>query len=194
MAARVFGADWTFYVLAGSSASNRIVIQASVGQDEMVVVDRNCHKSLNHAMTLARSRPVYFQPSRNGYGMIGLIPPSRFTAAHIAGLVKDSPLSKGARSTDAVHAVVTNPTYDGILYNVDRVATLLADTSTKPGTRTASSILCTATASRWACRATCRSGPRSSACSRPTRCCRPSRWPPTSMSATANAARSRGLR
>jgi arginine decarboxylase len=126
MAARVFGADWTFYVLAGSSASNRIVIQAAVGQDEMVVVDRNCHKSLNHAMTLARSRPVYFQPSRNGYGMIGLIPPSRFTAKHIAGLVKDSPLSKGAKSTDAVHAVVTNPTYDGILYNVDRVAELLA--------------------------------------------------------------------
>jgi arginine decarboxylase len=126
MAARVFGADWTFYVLAGSSASNRIVIQACVGQDEMVVVDRNCHKSLNHAMTLARSRPVYFQPSRNGYGMIGLIPPSRFEAAHIAGLVKDSPLSKGANSSEAVHAVVTNPTYDGILYNVDRVAQLLA--------------------------------------------------------------------
>ena len=126
MAARVFGADWTFYVLAGSSASNRIVIQACVGQDEMVVVDRNCHKSLNHAMTLARSRPVYFQPSRNGYGMIGLIPPSRFEAAHIAGLVKDSPLSKGANSSEAVHAVVTNPTYDGILYNVDRVAELLS--------------------------------------------------------------------
>lgn len=127
MAARIFGADWTFYVLAGSSASNRIVIQASVGKDEMVVVDRNCHKSLNHAMTLANSRPVYFQPSRNGYGMIGLIPPKRFTKEHIRKLVKDSPLTAGANSTEAVHAVVTNPTYDGILYNVDRVASLLAD-------------------------------------------------------------------
>jgi arginine decarboxylase len=127
MAARVFGADWTFYVLAGSSASNRIVIQAAVGKDEMVVVDRNCHKSLNHAMTLAGSRPVYFQPSRNGYGMIGLIPPKRFAKEHIRKLVKDSPLTAGAASTEAVHAVVTNPTYDGILYNVDRVAQLLAD-------------------------------------------------------------------
>lgn len=127
MAARIFGADWTFYVLAGSSASNRIVIQAAVGKDEMVVVDRNCHKSLNHAMTLANSRPVYFQPSRNGYGMIGLIPPKRFTREHIRKLVKDSPLTAGANSTEAVHAVVTNPTYDGILYNVDRVAALLAD-------------------------------------------------------------------
>ena len=127
MAARVFGADWTFYVLAGSSASNRIVIQAAVGKDEMVVVDRNCHKSLNHAMTLAGSRPVYFQPSRNGYGMIGLIPPKRFTKEHIRKLLKDSPLTAGANSAEAVHAVVTNPTYDGILYNVDRVAQLLAD-------------------------------------------------------------------
>lgn len=127
MAARVFGADWTFYVLAGSSASNRIVVQAAVGTDELVVVDRNCHKSLNHAMTLAGSRPVYFQPSRNGYGMIGLIPPKRFTKKHIAGLVKDSPLTKGAKSTEAVHAVVTNPTYDGILYNVDKVTALLSE-------------------------------------------------------------------
>lgn len=127
MAARVFGADTTFYVLAGSSASNRIVIQASVGTNEMVVVDRNCHKSLNHAMTLAGSRPVYFQPSRNGYGMIGLIPPKRFTKDHIKGLIRNSPLTAGAASTEAVHAVVTNPTYDGILYNVDKVTALLAD-------------------------------------------------------------------
>jgi arginine decarboxylase len=126
MAARVFGADWTFYVLAGSSASNRIVIQAGVGKDEIVVVDRNCHKSLNHAMTLASSRPVYFQPSRNGYGMIGLIPPKRFTKEHIRGLVAKSPLSKDAKSDAPVHAVVTNPTYDGLLYNCDRVAELLA--------------------------------------------------------------------
>ena len=98
MAARVFGADWTFYVLAGSSASNRIVVQAAVGNDEIVVVDRNCHKSLNHAMTLAGSRPVYFQPSRNGYGMIGLIPPKRFAKAHIDKLIADSPLAGGAKS------------------------------------------------------------------------------------------------
>jgi arginine decarboxylase len=119
MAARIFGADWTLYVLAGSSASNRIVVQASVGDGETVVVDRNCHKSLNHAMTLAGSHPVYFQPSRNGYGMIGPIPAARFTKQHIDGLVGDGP--------KPVHAVVTNPTYDGILYDVDEVVRRLAD-------------------------------------------------------------------
>ncbi|WP_130618018.1 Orn/Lys/Arg decarboxylase N-terminal domain-containing protein [Dyella amyloliquefaciens] len=126
MAARVFGADWTFYVLAGSSASNRIVAQAAIGRDEMVVADRNCHKSLNHAMTLCGARPVYFQPSRNGYGMIGLIPPKRFSKTHIQGLVADSPLTAGAKSTEPVYAVVTNPTYDGLLYNVDKVTELLS--------------------------------------------------------------------
>ncbi|MHA6203660.1 Orn/Lys/Arg family decarboxylase [Dyella soli] len=126
MAARVFGADWTFYVLAGSSASNRIVAQASIAKDDMVVIDRNCHKSLDHAMILCGARPVYFQPSRNGYGMIGLIPPKRFTKEHIRGLIADSPLSKDATSKEPVHAVVTNPTYDGLLYNVDRVTELLA--------------------------------------------------------------------
>jgi len=126
MAARVFGADWTFYVLAGSSASNRIVAQAAIGRDEMVVADRNCHKSLNHAMTLSGARPVYFQPSRNGYGMIGLIPPKRFTKAHIQSLIADSPLTAGAKSKEPVYAVVTNPTYDGLLYNVDKVAELLS--------------------------------------------------------------------
>ncbi len=126
MAARVFGADRTLYVLAGSSASNRIVVQASIGQDEMVIADRNCHKSLNHAMTLSGARPVYFQPSRNGYGMIGLIPPKRFARAHIQKLIADSPLSAGAKSKEPVYAVVTNPTYDGLLYNVDKVAEWLS--------------------------------------------------------------------
>ncbi|WP_266182690.1 Orn/Lys/Arg decarboxylase N-terminal domain-containing protein [Dyella humicola] len=127
MAARIFGADWTLYVLAGSSASNRIVVQASVGANDMVIADRNCHKSLNHAMTLSGARPVYFQPSRNGLGMIGLIPPKRFTKEHIRSLIAASPLTAGANSKEPVYAVVTNPTYDGIMYNVDKVAEWLAE-------------------------------------------------------------------
>jgi arginine decarboxylase len=93
----------------------------------MVIADRNCHKSLNHAMTLSGARPVYFQPSRNGLGMIGLIPPKRFTKEHIKSLIANSPLAVDARSKEPVYAVVTNPTYDGLLYNVDKVAELLAE-------------------------------------------------------------------
>jgi len=126
-AARIFGADWTFYVLGGSSTSNQIVGHAAIGEDEMVIADRNCHKSLDHALTITRARPVYFRPTRNGYGMIGLIPASRFTAEHIRSLIERSPLAAKAVSKEPTYAVVTNPTYDGLCYHVDRVVELLAE-------------------------------------------------------------------
>jgi arginine decarboxylase len=125
-AARIFGADWTFYVLAGSSNSNRIVCGGAVAADEMVIADRNCHKSLNHGLTLCQARVVYFQPTRNGYGMIGLIPLSRFSPEHIRDLIAKSPLSANAVSQEPTYAVVTNSTYDGLCYHVDRCVEELA--------------------------------------------------------------------
>src|SRR5215470_16907016 len=57
-AARIFGADWTFYVLNGSSTSNQIVANAVIGDGDMVLVDLNCHKSICHAITLTAARPA----------------------------------------------------------------------------------------------------------------------------------------
>jgi arginine decarboxylase len=124
-AARAFGADWTFYVVVGTSGSNRIVVNGVVAQDEIVLADRNCHKSLNHAFTLSGARPTYLMPSRNGYGMIGVIPPSRITPAHVKKLVETSPLAKGAASNEPAYAVITNSTYDGLCYDVARVVKTL---------------------------------------------------------------------
>lgn len=126
MAARVFNSTWTHYVLAGSSNSNRIVCQGAIGAEEMVVADRNCHKSLNHALTLARARPAYFVPLRNGYGMIGLIPPAQMSPEAIRDKIAASPLADGAASTDPSYMVVTNSTYDGLCYDVKRVVDMLA--------------------------------------------------------------------
>ncbi len=126
-AARIFGAQWTFYVLSGSSNSNRIVCQAAIGANEMVVADRNCHKSLNHGLTLSQARVVYLEPTRNGHGMIGPIPPAQFEPAHIRRLVEGSPLAAGSVSQRPTHAVVTNCTYDGLCYDVNRLASLLAE-------------------------------------------------------------------
>lgn len=126
-AARIFGAEYTFYVLGGSSTSNRIVCQGAIGAGEMVVVDRNCHKSLNHGLTISGARAVYLKPTRNGYGMIGLIPPSCFEPEYIRDLIKDSPLATDAVSSDPSYAVVTNCTYDGFCYDVDRVVGLLGE-------------------------------------------------------------------
>ena len=125
-AARIFGADWTFYVLGGSSTSNQIVGHGVIGKDDIVLADANCHKSICYALTITGARPVYFKPTRNGYGMIGLVPPQRFSPEYIRGLIEKSPFSAGAISQQPTYAAVTNSTYDGLCYDVDRVVTELA--------------------------------------------------------------------
>jgi len=126
-AARIFGADWTFYVLNGSSTSNQIVGHAVIAWDEMVLVDLNCHKSVCHSLTLTGARPAYFKPTRNGYGMIGLVPLERFKAENIKQIIDRSPFLKDAASKQPVYAVVTNSTYDGFCYDVGAVVKELAE-------------------------------------------------------------------
>ncbi|HEY0263827.1 MAG TPA: Orn/Lys/Arg decarboxylase N-terminal domain-containing protein [Granulicella sp.] len=125
-AARIFGADWTFYVLGGSSTSNQVVGHGIIAQDDIVLADANCHKSICHALTVTGARPVYMKPTRNGYGMIGLVPIKRFHPDFIQGLINKSPLAVGAISKTPTYAVVTNSTYDGLCYDVNRVVTELA--------------------------------------------------------------------
>jgi arginine decarboxylase len=126
-AARIFGADWTFYVLNGSSTSNQIVAHGVIARDEMVLVDLNCHKSICHSLTVTGARPAYLKPTRNGYGMIGLVPLKRFQAEHIQLLIERSPFSAGAVSSQPSYAVVTNSTYDGLCYDVEAVVKELAN-------------------------------------------------------------------
>jgi arginine decarboxylase len=125
-AARIFGADWTFYVLGGSSTSNQIVGHGVIGQDDIVLADANCHKSICHSLTVTGARPVYLTPTRNGYGMIGLVPLKRFSPESIQELIRNSPFSAKAASQIPTYAVVTNSTYDGLCYDVNKVVTELA--------------------------------------------------------------------
>lgn len=125
-AARIFGADWTFYVLGGSSTSNQIVGHGVIAHDDIVLADANCHKSICHALTVTGARPVYFKPTRNGYGMIGLVPLARFSPESVKELIARSPFTAGAHSKQPTYAVVTNSTYDGLCYNVDRVVEQLS--------------------------------------------------------------------
>src|SRR6201994_1631372 len=120
-AARIFGADWTFYVLSGSSSSNQIVGHGVIAQDDIVLADANCHKSICHSLTVTGARPVYFKPTRNGYGMIGLVPLKRFTPESVQELIARSPFTAGAHSRQPTYAVITNSTYDGLCYNVNQV-------------------------------------------------------------------------
>jgi arginine decarboxylase len=125
-AARIFGADWTFYVLGGSSTSNQIVGHGVIAQDDIVLADANCHKSICHSLTVTGARPVYMKPTRNGYGMIGLVPIKRFSPEFIRGLIDKSPLCTGVPNQNPTYAVVTNSTYDGLCYDVNKVVTELS--------------------------------------------------------------------
>ena len=123
-AARIFGADMTFFVLNGTSTSNQIVAHSCVVFGDVVLADRNCHKSVNYALTVTDARPVYLLPSRNGYGIIGPIPPERLSSESVAESISLNPLV-GPESEPPVYAVVTNSTYDGLCYRADQVVDLL---------------------------------------------------------------------
>ena len=125
--ARVFGADRSYTVTNGSSTSNRVILMASVTRNQVALCDRNCHKSVEHAITMSGAIPTYLVPSRNQYGIIGPIHPDRLTKAAVAKAVSENPLIKDGVDAQPVHAIITNSTYDGLCYNVARVKDLLGE-------------------------------------------------------------------
>jgi len=90
-AARIFGADHLFFVTNGTSTSNKIVWHANVADNDIVVVDRNCHKSVLHAIIMTGAVPVFLMPKRNHYGIIGPIPKSEFLPETIAAKIAAHP-------------------------------------------------------------------------------------------------------
>ncbi|WPX71639.1 Orn/Lys/Arg decarboxylase N-terminal domain-containing protein [Pseudomonas sp. MH9.2] len=124
-AAKVFGAHRTYHVTNGSSTSNRVILMASVTRDQVALCDRNCHKSVEHAMTMSGAIPTYLIPSRNHYGLIGPIPPQRLSPEAVRDAVASNPLVRDGFDPTPMHAIVTNSTYDGLCYNVTQVEKLL---------------------------------------------------------------------
>lgn len=125
--ARVFGADRSYHVTNGSSTSNRVILMASVTRNQVALCDRNCHKSVEHAMTMSGAIPTYLVPTRNQYGIIGPILPDKMTKEAVQKAIDDNKLLKEGMDKTPVHAIVTNSTYDGLCYNVNRVKELLGE-------------------------------------------------------------------
>ena len=125
-AARNFGADHTFFVINGTSTANKIVWHSMVGRDDLVLVDRNCHKSILHSIIMTGAIPLYLCPERNELGIIGPIPISEFSKESIQAKIDASPLARG-RAPRVKLAVVTNSTYDGLCYNAEMVKRALGD-------------------------------------------------------------------
>lgn len=125
-ASHVFGADRTYTVTNGSSTSNRIIFMASVIDTNPVLIDRNCHKSLEQSLTLTGAIPSYLQPTRNYLGIIGPIPPKNIHPGTVSQALQEHPLIT-EQNASPVHAVITNSTYDGLCYRVPRVLELLGE-------------------------------------------------------------------
>ena len=127
-AARVFGSHRSYTVTNGTSTANRVIFMACVTENEIALCDRNCHKSIEHSLTLTGARPVYLLPSRNYLGLIGPIHPEVLEKGSIEKAVRESTLATGAANKKPVHCVITNSTYDGLTYKVPRVMELLGPT------------------------------------------------------------------
>lgn len=93
--------------------------------DDVVVIDRNCHKSIEQGLILTGAKPVYMIPSRNRYGIIGPIYPKEMTPDAIKFKIAANPLTKGKVKQKPAYSVVTNCTYDGVCYNARKVQDLL---------------------------------------------------------------------
>jgi len=122
--AKVFGAHRSYTVTNGSSTSNRVIMMSSVTRGDYALCDRNAHKSIEQALTLTGVIPTYLVPTRNHLGIIGPIHPERLTAEAVKASIAANPLAK-EKAQKAVHAIVTNSTYDGLTYRVPRVVDLL---------------------------------------------------------------------
>lgn len=126
-AARIFNADHCFFVTNGTSTSNKVVWHANVAADDIVVVDRNCHKSILHAITMTGAIPVFLRPTRNHLGIIGPIPLSEFEPENIQKKIEANPFARRARNDKPRILTLTQSTYDGVIYNVEMIKERLGD-------------------------------------------------------------------
>lgn len=125
-AAKIFGADRTYFVLNGTSASNKVVTGALVSDGDLVLFDRNNHKSNHHgALVLAGGIPVYLPTERNPQGLIGPIDPGALDEQRIREAIRTHPLVRDPDRWKAERpvrlAIIDQCTYDGTIYNVDLV-------------------------------------------------------------------------
>lgn len=115
LAAKTFGSQHTYFVTNGTSTSNKIVVQALVQPGDIVLVDRDCHKSHHYGLVLSGAYPVYLESyAIEEYSMYGAVPLREIKAR----LLK---LKRAGRLDKVKMLLLTNCTFDGFVYNVERV-------------------------------------------------------------------------
>ena len=122
LAAKVYNADRTFFVLNGTSCYNHIVCSALLTPGDIVLYDRNNHKSIDHgACILAGATPVFLETVRNSAGLIGGVPAKCINEEYIRQLVAEKDPVKAKAKRPIRLAVFEMSTYDGTIYNARQV-------------------------------------------------------------------------
>ncbi len=110
MASWAFGSRYTFFSTNGTSTSNKIVLQTVLKPGDVILVDRNCHKSVNYGIILAGAEPIYLSPSINSeYGIFGPVPKKTIFST------MDKAIAAGKKLKALI---LTNCTYDGLIYDI----------------------------------------------------------------------------
>ncbi len=125
-AAQVFGADRTYFVLNGTSSSNKVVTHSALHRGDLVLFDRNNHKSLHHgALVQAGAIPIFLPTARNPFGMIGPVDWDAWDENYLRDQIRANPLVKDKQRYQAERpfrmACIQLCTYDGTVYNVRKV-------------------------------------------------------------------------
>ena len=123
-AARIYNCDHLYFVTNGTSTSNKMVWNSTVAPGDVVVVDRNCHKSVLHSIIMTGAIPVFLMPTRNHFGIIGPIPKSEFSWENIQKKIDRNPFILDKTAKPRV-LTITQSTYDGVLYNVEEIKDML---------------------------------------------------------------------
>ena len=128
-AAKVFNADKTYFVLNGTSSANKVVTNALLTRGDLVLFDRNNHKSNHHgALIQAGATPVYLEAARNPFGFIGGIDAHCFDDGYLREQIKKVAPERANEARPFRLAIIQLGTYDGTVYNarqvVDRIGHL----------------------------------------------------------------------
>ena len=125
-AAKIFGAEKTYFVLNGTSASNKVVLQALVAEGDLVLFDRNNHKAAHHgALLLGQGTPIFLETDRNAHGLIGPIDWEALDEEKIREKIRRNPLvtdpEAWSRPRPFRAAVIQQCTYDGTINNAEMI-------------------------------------------------------------------------
>ncbi|MFG1401792.1 Orn/Lys/Arg family decarboxylase [Xanthobacter sediminis] len=125
-AAKIFGAEKTYFVLNGTSTSNKVALSALVTDGDLVLFDRNNHKAAHHgALLISGGIPVYVPTARNAHGLIGPMDFSAFDEDTLRERIRTHPLVKDKDAWKKERpfrvAVVEQCTYDGTIHNAEMI-------------------------------------------------------------------------